>query len=164
MKRLFIVVGVLAIVGYAMVITESCGNSEGTFEPYEYQDKLLLKASTNESREMLNDGSLWIFIPLTQEEKEIRDPWISDAILSILSEETRIRFFAEGSVLIEDAAISGLILAGAGMESFELSGGLLLVDGDSWGCIKCCYSDEQDCPGCYCDKDKPDGVIRYVDY
>lgn len=157
MKRFMVVIGVLAIVGFLMVISEGCEKSEQTLGPNEYQKQSFLTNSMGDNREVLEESSLLIVIPGTGEKKELRDPWISDAILSILPEEIRMRLVAEGSALIEDTEIAGMIVAGAGMESFDVLGGILLaVDGTSWGCILCGHADPPCCtpwPAC-CSKDK----------
>jgi len=147
-----------------MVISEGCGNSEQALGPTEHQEQSFLTTSAGESRDIMDEGSILIVIPGTGEKKEISDPWISDAVLSILSEETRIRLFAEGSVLIEDAEIASVVVAFAGMEIVDVSDGILFV---SWGCAKCCYADPpccSPCPACCDKKDKDQGIIPYIDY
>ena len=164
MKRFMVVIGVLVTFGFLMVITESCGNSEQTLGPTGQQEQSILTNSKGDNREALEESFLLIVIPGTGEKRELHDPWISGAILSILPEETRIRLFVEGSVLIEDTEIASMIVAGAGMESFDVSGGVLLA---SLSCIKACYSDKppcSPCPACCDDKPKPEGVVRYIDY
>lgn len=164
MKRYLVVIGVLAIVGLPILIIESCGNSEQTLGPTEHQEQFFLTMSAGESREIMDEGSILIVIPGTVEKKELSDPWISDAVLSILSEETRIRLIAEGLVFVDDVEIASVVVAFAGMETVDVSGGILLV---SWGCAKCCYADPpccSPCPACCDKKDKDQGIIPYIDY
>ena len=164
MKRFLVVLGVLAIVGFLMVISEGCGKSEQALSPAEHQEPTISETSAGESRDIMDEGSILIVIRGTGEKKEISDPWISDAVLSILPEETRIRLFAEGSVLIEDAEIASITVVFAGMEIVDVSDGILLV---SWGCAKCCYADPpccSPCPACCDKKDKDQGVVPFNEY
>ena len=167
-KRLTFVGGILFAGILLVVLTEGCGDTEQTFGPIEptQQATLDLKDEVDEIKSM-GEGIIVVAIPKTEEVKEIYDPWIADAILSMLPEVTRARLVVKGSVYVYDVELAGAIVAMAGMGAFDVSGGILLADVDSnWGCIKCMYGDKPYCEACpqCCESIKDTGRVPFVDY
>ena len=120
MKRFIAEACSLVTCGLLLVSLQGCQDSERTVGPTEHQQSTLLTMSEGDDRVIQEDSSILIIVPKTKEAKEIRDPWISGAILSILSEETRLHLVVRGAVYIEDPEIGGMIVAIAGMETFDV--------------------------------------------
>ena len=165
-KRLAFVRGILFTGILLVVLSEGCGDTEQTFGPIDPAQKatLDLKDEVGEIKSM-GEGIIVVVIPKTEELKEIYDPWIADAILSLLPDATLARLAVKGSVYVNDMEIAGTIVAMAGMEAFDVSGGILM-GGASLGCIKSCYSYSplcSPCPQC-CDKDKDNGRVPFIEY
>ncbi len=162
MKRFTVVTGMLLAFGSLIIFAESCGNSEQILDPTEHQQQPFLTMSVNGNHEILEEGSILVIIHKTGEMKEISDSWISDAILSMLPDATWGRLATKGAVYVDDVEIAGMIVAIAGMETFDVSGGIMIASTDcSWGCLKCCGINPPcctPCPQCCCDKDKDAGV------
>ena len=161
-KRFAFVGWILCTSIILMVLAEGCGDAEQTFGPTESVQKatLDLKDEVGEIKSM-GEGIIVVAIPNAAEAKEIYDPWIADAILSMLPDATLARLAVKGSVYVNDMELAGTIVAMAGIETFDVSGGILLA---SWGCIKSCYSDKppcSPCPAC-CDKIKDTGRVPFI--
>jgi hypothetical protein len=154
MKRFAVVTGVFLAFGLIMIFAESCGNREQILDPTEHQQQSFLTTSVGSEHELLEEGSLLVFIPKTGDAREIYDPWISDAVLSMLPDATWGLLVTKGAVHVDDVEIAGMIVAIAGMETFDVSDGILLA---SWGCIKSGHGGQPTCtpwPACCDGKDK----------
>ncbi len=77
MKRFAVVTGVFLAFGLIMIFAESCGNREQILDPTEHQQQSFLTTSVGSEHELLEEGSLLVFIPKTGDAREIYDPWIS---------------------------------------------------------------------------------------
>lgn len=153
--------GILFTCFLLSVLIYGCGDTEQAFSPTESAQKatLDLKDEVGEINSV-GEGIILVAIPKTGELKEIYDPWIADAILSMLSDATLAQLAVMGSVYVNDTELAGAIVAMAGMEAYDVSGGILLADDESnWGCIKCLYADEPYCEACpqCCEPDKDTG-------
>lgn len=163
-KRFAFVVGILCTSIILMVLAEGCGDAEQTFGPTEPIQQPVLDLNVNVSEtKIIGEGIILVAVPKTGEAKEVYDPWIADAILSMLPDATRARLAVKELVYVDDMELAGAIVAMAGIETFDVSDGILLA---SWGCIKCGYADPPCCspwPAC-CDNDKDHGFVPFVDY
>lgn len=156
MKRYMLALGAI-IGGHLVIFACGCDHHEEAVDPIEAVRSMPVSTSAINEQRKLDDGEIWVYNPQTEEEKKVCDLWILDAVQSILPEETRLRLLAEGWALVEDTEAAGMIVAAAGMEPYDVSGGILLArDDNSWSCIKCGYADPPCCtpwPAC-CSKDK----------
>ena len=167
-KRLTFVGWILFAGILLVVLTEGCSDSEQTLGPIEstQQATLDLKDEVGEIKGV-EEAIIVVAIPKAAEAKEIYDPWIADAIYSILPDATLARLAVKGSVYVNDIELAGAIVAMAGMGAFDVSGGILLADDDSsWHCIKCMYADKPYCEACpeCCESIKDTGRVPFGDY
>ena len=168
MKRRMLLIGLFVAIGYFMVHSSGCGNRQGELDPTTPIQPTLASTSVVDGHVRLDEVLIRIFIPQLMEEKEIYDPWLYNAIISILPEDTRLSIFAEGWAFIEDTETAGMIVAVAGMESYEMLGGVLLAVGidSSWSCALCGYAVPPCCtpwPAC-CSKDKDMHFPQIMEY
>ena len=162
-KRFVSVWGILLAGILIVVLSEGCGETEQALGPTEQiqQPALEFSESVIETK-LIKEGLISVAIPISQELKEIYDPYIADAILSMLPDAMRIRLSSEGSVLINDVNLSTEIALMAGFGTFDISSGIMLFE--SWSCIKCIYAEKPYCIACpqCCEKDK--GYADFVYY
>ena len=162
MKRLTVAIGVLVAGAFLMGFLQGCGNSERSVGPSKNQESALLETSVDREREIHDDGSILITVLKTGEAKEIHDQWILRVIISVLPEDSWARLFADGVVYVYDVEIAGAVVATAGMESFEVSEGIVLY---FWSCILSCYSDNVLCSPCpQCCEKKDDDKDKYYPF
>ncbi len=165
-KRLAFAGGILSVGIILVALVYGCGDTEQAFGPNELVLEPALDLGTNVSEtKPMGEGIILVAIPKTGELKEIYDPWIADAILSLLPDATLARFTVKGLVYVYDMELAGEIVAMVGIEAFDVSGGILM-GGASLGCIKSCYSYSplcSPCPQC-CDKDKDNGRVPFIEY
>jgi len=162
MHRIAVALSAIFAGCFLMVFAGSCGDREQTLGPNEHQQQQSLASPVvgGEDLVLREENTIFIAFPETRLVKKISDPWISDAVLSMLPDAARGYFVAKGVVYIEDAKTAAAIAIIAGMEDSDASGVVWIGRVDSWSCVKCCFMD----PPCNCcpkDDDK-DQYIKAV--